>query len=140
MSVEAGTSILERAALSGGIRPAVPEIGRTSAGESSALDRRGRDARAYDSGKLSRWRDGLARALAEHEQKQAETAPERAYIAAGRKARQVSSYSAPQSEQQETAATNGMHPNRRAVLAYERVSGAQLPVPLALGQGISLAV
>ena len=140
MSVETDTSLLECVALSGGVCPVVPEIGRVPVGESSALDRRGRDARVHDPDKLPRWRESLARALAEYEQKQAEAAPEQAYIAAGRKARQASFCSAPQSAQQETVATKGMRPNRRAALAYERVSGALLPVPLALGRGISLAV
>jgi hypothetical protein len=155
MSVETDpsilASILERAALSGGaggVRPVVPPVlpagGRAPVGENPALGRRGGSARAHDPGRLPRWRESLARALAQYEQKQAEAAPERAYIAAGRKARQVSYGSAPpavqQSAPQETAATNAMFPNRRAALAYERVSGALLPVPLALGRGISLAV
>jgi hypothetical protein len=143
MSVEAKDAAL------GGVRPMLPEVGRAVAGESLALDRRRRDGRAYDPGKLPRWREGLVGLLEKYEQKQAEAAPEQAYIAAGRKAKQAvhftqeNAQSAQQSmaaTQSETAVASVMNPGRRAALAYERVSGALLPVPLALGRGISLAV
>jgi len=102
MVIEAENIALERIALNG-VRPLVPEVGRPSAGEDLASNRRGRDGRAYDPDKLARWREGLDRALERYAREQAEAAHEQAYIAAGLKARRTARFALQDSRVEEGA-------------------------------------
>ena len=85
MLIETDATIIERDAL-GRILPASSQAVRASSGAAPVEGIRREQARAYDSDKLSRWEQGLARELEEHERAQAEAAPEQSYIAMGRNA------------------------------------------------------
>lgn len=165
-----------------GVLPWLPSQDNTvRTGRTPAETLAGEEARAFESARLVEWRQGLAQALEDYERRWAENAQERAYLNAGRKARQAGLFSnqkqsddavlvktatvLPQEEYEtygpdgllngrdrqdfaageHTADTNESSAYRmrlasQAAEAYQRVSGAQLPVPYALGRGFSLAV
>ena len=100
MFVEAERIILERIA-AGGIRPLAPQIGYPPADTSPASEFRERYGRAYDPDKLTRWQEGLSRVLERYEREQVDTAHERAYIAAGLKARRSAPFAMQDSRAEE---------------------------------------
>ena len=75
----------------GRILPIRPADSRAVSGERSPSVRRGEEGQssvasaAVDTGKLERWQQGLSQVLEQHEREQEALAPERAYVAAGRK-------------------------------------------------------